>query len=232
MPDIHFKCPHCGKHLEVDDGAAGRTVPCPQCSQNLIIPAPDREPVPPSTIPTYIPCPYCAEDVRLAAKKCKHCGEFLDEALRAESPPLPAGTPQEQQEPSPKAPDAERTLYEAHPVMFKNEPVGYILSVLLCLVGIGIIILLVWSLKCRGTTLTITNRKTVFRKGLLSKFTTEVYHSDVRNVMVNQSFLQRLFKVGTIGISSAGQSGVEIGVDGLSNPDQIRDLINKYRSAA
>jgi hypothetical protein len=50
--------------------------------------------------------------------------------------------------------------------------------------------------------------------------------------MVNQSFLQRLFKVGTIGISSAGQSGVEIGVDGLSNPDQIRDLINKYRSAA
>ena len=116
--------------------------------------------------------------------------------------------------------------------MFKNEPVGYILSVLLCLVGIGIIILLVWSLKCRGTTLTITNRKTVFRKGLLSKYTTEVYHSDVRNVMVNQSFLQRLFKVGTIGISSAGQSGVEIGVDGLSNPDQIRDLINKYRSAA
>jgi hypothetical protein len=29
-------------------------------------------------------CPFCAEEILLAAKKCKHCGEFLDESLKKE----------------------------------------------------------------------------------------------------------------------------------------------------
>ena len=28
-------------------------------------------------------CPFCSEDVKLNAKKCKHCGETIDVALRA-----------------------------------------------------------------------------------------------------------------------------------------------------
>ena len=28
-------------------------------------------------------CPYCQEEVKKEAKKCKHCGEILDVALRA-----------------------------------------------------------------------------------------------------------------------------------------------------
>jgi hypothetical protein len=31
------------------------------------------------------PCPFCSEQVLASAKKCKHCGEFLDPALRAAS---------------------------------------------------------------------------------------------------------------------------------------------------
>ena len=26
-------------------------------------------------------CPYCSEEVQATAKKCKHCGEFLEKAL-------------------------------------------------------------------------------------------------------------------------------------------------------
>jgi TM2 domain-containing membrane protein YozV len=34
-------------------------------------------------------CPYCAEVIAAAAKKCKHCGEFLDSTLRQARTPIP-----------------------------------------------------------------------------------------------------------------------------------------------
>lgn len=33
-----FNCPHCDQELEVEDEGAGLTVPCPNCSQDLVIP--------------------------------------------------------------------------------------------------------------------------------------------------------------------------------------------------
>lgn len=32
-------------------------------------------------------CPYCAEEILADAKKCKHCGEFLDSTLRPQHNP-------------------------------------------------------------------------------------------------------------------------------------------------
>lgn len=33
-------------------------------------------------VPGTTTCPYCAEPVAVAAKKCKHCGEILDATMR------------------------------------------------------------------------------------------------------------------------------------------------------
>lgn len=32
-------------------------------------------------------CPYCSEEILADAKKCKHCGEYLDDALRPKVQP-------------------------------------------------------------------------------------------------------------------------------------------------
>jgi membrane protein YdbS with pleckstrin-like domain len=123
----------------------------------------------------------------------------------------------------------EVTLYSASPSMFRNNPVMFVLSILLVAVGIGLIILLVWYLRCYGTRLTITNKRSTLRVGILSKQINEVYHRDVRNVRLSQTFLQRVFDVGSLEISSAGQSDVEIAVTGMPSPEKMKAIIDEHR---
>ena len=120
----------------------------------------------------------------------------------------------------------ETILYEAHPAMFKSNPIVFIL----CIVSIvGLIPLLIWYLKSRSTTLIVTDDQTTLRTGLLSKNTNDVFHENVRNIQVKQSFFQRIMGVGDVGISSAGQSGVEIEVKGIPDPDRVKEIIDQYR---
>jgi uncharacterized membrane protein YdbT with pleckstrin-like domain len=126
----------------------------------------------------------------------------------------------------------EKVLYEAHPSMFRNHPIYFVLCVLLIAAfGLGLILLLIWRIQTLGTTLTVTNEQTTLRKGILSKNTNDVFHSNVRNIQVRQSPLQRIFNVGWLGISSAGQAGLEIEVNGILDPDRVKELIDEHRKS-
>jgi uncharacterized membrane protein YdbT with pleckstrin-like domain len=125
---------------------------------------------------------------------------------------------------------AETTLYKSHPAMFRNHPVGFILSLILVLAfGLGLIILLIWWIQIKGTTLVVTDERVSLRRGILSRHTNDVYHTDIRNVQISQGFLQRLFDVGSIGVASSGHAGIEIAVNGLPDPLQIKEIIDQYR---
>ena len=149
--------------------------------------------------------------------------------------------------------EGEKVLYEAHPSMFRNHPVLFSLTVLLCLSGfllpflpfevswttrfieilvplvIGLLIFLYWWIQVKGTTLTLTTERTSCRRGILGKSVTEVWHQDIRNVQFDQTLLQRILNVGSIGISSAGQNEVEVNVSGVPHPDKIKRLIDEHR---
>ena len=60
--------------------------------------------------------------------------------------------------------------------------------------------------------------------------TSEVLHDHVRNVEIRQSFLQRITKVGSLGISSSGQDGIEIEVRDMPKPYELKSLIDAYRN--
>ncbi|MGB7347741.1 MAG: PH domain-containing protein [Pirellulaceae bacterium] len=127
---------------------------------------------------------------------------------------------------------AEKTVYVASPSMFRNQPFAFVLTCLLCCVGVGIPIMLVWWIRSKSTELTVTDKRTRLHRGWLSRSITEVWHRDVRNVQLHQSFFQRIFDTGRIGVSSAGQDGIEIDVSGLRNPDQIKGIIDEHRAIA
>ncbi len=126
----------------------------------------------------------------------------------------------------------ETTLYSENPSMFRNNPLGFIATIILCLVGVGLIILLVWWFKSKATLLTVTDERTILRKGILSKSINEVWHQDVRNVQLNQSFWQRIFGTGTLQISSAGQADVEIKIVGIPEPEEVKAIIDQHKMAA
>ncbi|MFK7770233.1 MAG: PH domain-containing protein [Mariniblastus sp.] len=128
-----------------------------------------------------------------------------------------------------KPSNEEKTLYQENPSMFRNRPVEFVINVLLCVVVVGFILFFIWWLRCKGTTLSVTNKRTILRRGILSKSVTEVWHQDVRNVQLDQTFFQRILGVGQVGISSSGQSGLEISVNGIPDPDRVKLLIDQHR---
>lgn len=121
----------------------------------------------------------------------------------------------------------EKILYQANPAMFRASPLRFTLWGVLCFVGVGIPVMVIWWLRSKCTTLTVTDRKVILRKGILSKNLNEVRHEHVRNVQMRQGLLQRLFDVGWIGVSTAGQGGLEIEVDGIPSPGTVKSLIDQ-----
>lgn len=124
-----------------------------------------------------------------------------------------------------------KELYAEHPAMFKNNPLGFILSVLLIAVGVGILILLWWYLQTKSSKLTVFENEILFEKGLLSKERAEVSIRIVRTVRVKQSFFNRIFGVGTVEIFTAGDRP-EIVAKGMPDPNRIRELIKMGQNGA
>ena len=124
----------------------------------------------------------------------------------------------------------ETALIIAHPKMFRTSPLKFILLILLCIVIIGIPFILFWYIRCRTETLTVTTIHATLTSGVLSKSYNEVRISDIRNIQITQTFLQRTFNVGDIGISTAAQSGIEIIARGYAQPYAIKQAIESSRA--
>lgn len=101
MAGRRARCPKCGQVGRVGPGASAND------SKSAAGTSPGKPETPPSgqapqgPAGSYVPqahaaqdqaprrpaeptmrCPFCREEILLAARKCKHCGEFLDENLR------------------------------------------------------------------------------------------------------------------------------------------------------
>ena len=99
----------CGNRFFVTEEQLGRHVTCPTCNRALIplTAQPDPSPSPgagtdaPGTLEPTRRCPFCGEPILAIAKKCKHCGEFLDRTPTAPT----AAPPTSPTAPAPGSPD-------------------------------------------------------------------------------------------------------------------------------
>ncbi|WP_246112502.1 PH domain-containing protein [Allorhodopirellula solitaria] len=146
----------------------------------------------------------------------------------------------------------EQTLLKIHPVVFRRRPLGTLCILIvwgaagylfvrslgadegnsfgwiaLAAVVASLLVVAYWYILSVATTLTITDNRTIFREGIISRDTSEVQHDDVRNIQIEQTFSQRLVGVGDIGISSSGQDDLEIVAVAMPDPAGAVDLIRE-----
>lgn len=216
---IRFQCDRCERTIEVEDDRAGTKMECPDCGDMNIVPD---------------------SGSGRAGAAGEESGE--DKAAAAGFPP--ASGPEVQ-------------VVVVHPALMRANPLLFLGVVLAIAGGLGLVgwfglfaresslrwlfwpgvvllvvaslALVVWKLQKMSHALVITTRRSIERRGLLSRSTSEVLHDNIRNIQIDQTFLERLLHVGTISISSAGQDGVEIQVEKLPAPDDIRKIIDLYR---
>lgn len=141
----------------------------------------------------------------------------------------------------------DQILMTSSPAMFRNRPATFTLLLIVWLVGLSMamwasdrrpgqialgvasLIFVIWYLQACCTKIIITTKATILRRGILSKYTTEVRHKDVREVQISQRFFERLVGVGGLAIGSAGTSGMEIVVAGIRDPQKLKTLIDQQR---
>lgn len=76
---------------------------------------------------------------------------------------------------------------------------------------------------------TVTTERAVLSVGLLTRRTSEVELSDVRNVTIEQSLMGRLLDYGDLGISSAGGGGIELTFVDVRHPEEVKELVRAQR---
>ncbi len=220
---IEIRCDKCDRIFEAPDDSAGRKVECPRCGDvNIVDLAQARPRVNTQANPGAIPTD--------------------DRASLAGYPP---------------AHGPEQDVLLIRQAMFRARPLtflGLLLVVLgggvgalmlssqagtggraalavACLVGAlaALVILIIWKVLTLDSRLRITTKRTIESVGLFSKSTSEILHKHIRNFTVSQSFWQRLWNVGTVGISSAAEDQTEIVMKDVPRPKEIHRVIDLYR---
>ena len=83
-----------------------------------------------------------------------------------------------------------------------------------------------WVLRI-STVYTITDRRIIIRRGILSRREQEAHIDRVQNVNMRQSPLDRLFRVGTLDFDTAGSDDSDFRFVGIADPDKLRGRINE-----
>lgn len=220
---ITLQCDNCERPFDVRDEDAGGKVPCPYCGDVNRVPALDE--------------PRAVASAGTGAVVVPASGVRSADVGQGDAP-------------------GERELCVVRPGMFRAHPFRYAAIVLLFVAGIAGMIAAVttdrvgpwavwpslalivgtgaWFAWWYVTThfwerLVVSNKRTIRHVGIIKRHTTEVLHDHVRSVDIRQTFMERLFNVGTLGIDSAGQDGIEIEARDIPKPYEVKKLIDQFR---
>lgn len=123
--------------------------------------------------------------------------------------------------------DGERIEWAGEPELVSR--IGELLLgiLLLPLLGLGLLVLVPTYLSVTHTDYVVTNQSLYKKQGILSTNIASLELDRIQNTEFNQSFTEKLLGYGTVGVSTAGSSGIEMSFDAIGEADEVRELVRE-----
>ncbi len=120
--------------------------------------------------------------------------------------------------------DGEEIQWASTPHKYSIVP-AFIVGIPLSLVLVGIPLLVGSYLQYTNTNYVVTNRGLYSKRGILSKDVQQIGFDKVQNISYSQSALGSSFGYGSVDVSTAGGSGVELKFRSIPDPAAVQELI-------
>jgi len=123
------------------------------------------------------------------------------------------------------------TLEEGESIQWSSTPHRYsvlpafIIGIPLSIVLIGIPIVAASYLQYTNTNYVVTNRGLYSKRGVLSRDVQQIGFDKVQNISYSQSALGSYFGYGSVDVSTAGGSGIELQFRSIPAPAAVQELI-------
>ncbi len=215
MNPIKFECPHCHEIITGDESLYGQRVKCRKCQAEILVPQ----------------APASAEP---------QTARLIQEPA-ASTPMVP--------EPA----NQETDIFKVSPVA-RAFPGQILLGLIFIALAIGLairaqdfswprwvalvplafgllLLLLVW-IRVKACTYRLTTQRLLVRRGWLAKHLNELELYRVKDVVVDQGFLQRVLGYGTITVLADDDSTPAVALARISRPMKVKEMIRtQYRAA-
>lgn len=125
------------------------------------------------------------------------------------------------------------TLEDGESIQWASTPHKYsvvpalIVGVPLSLVLVGIPIVVAAYLQYTNTNYVVTNRGLYSKRGVLSRDVQQIGFDKVQNISYSQSALGSTFGYGSVDVSTAGGSGIELQFRSIPDPAAVQELISR-----